>query len=120
MRKPSGFGGRRAGAAVPTVPGGNRQIDSWPAVRLQLFHPRGVLPGNHSITMKTLLSLLSTLALITGIASLDTHQWNADVLFPALAVAALFALALADGPRPARFPVPGFELPRFPPLKLLA
>jgi hypothetical protein len=52
--------------------------------------------------MKTLLSLLSTFALIAGIASLDAHRWDAGILFPALAVATLAAFALADGPRPAR------------------
>jgi hypothetical protein len=52
--------------------------------------------------MKTLLSLLSTFALIIGAASLDARHWNSDILVPALAVAALFAIALADGPRPVR------------------
>jgi hypothetical protein len=52
--------------------------------------------------MKTLLSFLTTFALISGIASLDAHHWDANILFPALAVATLAAFALADGPRPAR------------------
>jgi hypothetical protein len=54
--------------------------------------------------MKTLISLLSTFALIIGAASLDARHWNSDILVPALAVAALFAIAFADGPRPARRP----------------
>jgi len=52
--------------------------------------------------MKTLLSLLSTLALITAIASLDSHRLDAGVLFPALAVAALVAFALTEGRDSAR------------------
>lgn len=81
--------------------------------------------------MKTLLPLLSIFTLITGLASLDAHRWNAGILFPALAVAALFAIAFADGPRPARrtysmglarvpHPDAGFGPPRHQPVKLAA
>ena len=52
--------------------------------------------------MKTLLSLLSTLALITALASLDSQRLDAGVLFPAFAVAALVAFALTEGRGPAR------------------
>ena len=81
--------------------------------------------------MKTLLSLLSTLALITAIASLDSHRLDAGVLFPALAVGAVFAIALTEGRGPARpalaerfsrlpGPVVHFESPRHHHLKLAA
>jgi len=52
--------------------------------------------------MKTLLSLLSTLALITAIASLDSHRLDPGVLFPAFAVATLAAFALTEGRGPVR------------------
>jgi len=52
--------------------------------------------------MKTLISLLSTLALITAIASLDSHRLDGGVLFPAFAVASLVAFALTEGHGPAR------------------
>jgi hypothetical protein len=98
---------------------------------LQLFRRWGVLQGNHTIAMKTLLSFLSTLALITTIASLDSHRFDAGVLFPAFAVAALSAFALTEGRGPARpalserftrFPPAGprFESPRRQSLKLAA
>lgn len=51
--------------------------------------------------MKTILSLLATLALIIGAASLDASQLDAGVLFSAFAVAALFAFALNDVPPPS-------------------
>jgi hypothetical protein len=81
--------------------------------------------------MKTLIPFLSTFVLIIGAASLDARHWNSDILIPALAVAALFAIAFADGPRPARralsadlarcrCPVVSFKAPRTPPLKLAA
>ena len=52
--------------------------------------------------MKTLLSLLSTLALITAIASLDGYRLDAGMLFSACAVAALAAFALTEGRGPVR------------------
>ena len=81
--------------------------------------------------MKTLISLLSTFALILGAASLDLHHLNTDILIPALGVAALFAIALADNPQSnrralardlARFrcPVIGFRSQHSLPLKLAA
>lgn len=69
---------------------------------LQLFRGRGVLQGKHSITIKTLLCFLSTLALITAFASLDSHRLDIDVLFSSSGVAALFAFALTEGRGPAR------------------
>jgi hypothetical protein len=81
--------------------------------------------------MKTLISLLSTLALIVAVSSLDSHRLDADVLFPALAVAAVFAFALTEGRGPARpalvehfsrfpRPVAHFESRRQQPLKMAA
>jgi hypothetical protein len=52
--------------------------------------------------MKTLLSLLSTLALITALVTLDGQRLDAGVLFSAFAVAALVAFALTEGHGPAR------------------
>jgi hypothetical protein len=52
--------------------------------------------------MKTLITLLSTFALIVAVSSLDSHRLDADVLFPAMAVAAVFAFALTEGRRPVR------------------
>jgi hypothetical protein len=52
--------------------------------------------------MKTLFSFLSILALMIAISSLDSHRLDADVLFPALAVATVFAFALTEGRSPAR------------------
>jgi hypothetical protein len=52
--------------------------------------------------MKTLTSLISILALIIAISSLDSHRLDAGVLFPAFAVAALVAFALTEGRAPAR------------------
>ena len=66
------------------------------------FCARAVFFMQPSTTMKTLLSFLSTFALISGIASLDAQHWDSGILFPALVVAMLAAFALADGPRPAR------------------
>ena len=68
--------------------------------------------------MKTILSLasiLTPLALIFAVASLDTSRLDAGALFAALAVAALFAFTLSDVRRPpyrilsgrvTRFPTP--------------
>jgi hypothetical protein len=81
--------------------------------------------------MKTLLSLLSTLALITTVATLDSHRLDPGVLFPAFAVAVLVAFALTEGRGPARpvlserfarfpRPVTRFESPRRQSLKLAA
>jgi hypothetical protein len=64
--------------------------------------------------MKTFLSLLFISVLLTAVAALDAYQLDAGVLFTAVAVAALFAIALNDsGPerrltltRIARFPAP--------------
>jgi hypothetical protein len=63
--------------------------------------------------MKTLLSLLSTLALITAIASFDGYRLDAGMLFSAFAVAVLAAFALTDGRGPIR---PSFteHFSRFP------
>jgi hypothetical protein len=52
--------------------------------------------------MKTLVALFSILALLTATESLDASQWDAGALFSAVAVAALFAFALNDSPRPER------------------
>ena len=49
--------------------------------------------------MKTLLSLLSIFALITAIASLDSHRLDAGVLFPAFAVATLGRLRAHGRPQ---------------------
>jgi hypothetical protein len=48
--------------------------------------------------MKNLLPLLSIPVLITAALSLDSQPLDAGALFPALAVAALFAVALNDRP----------------------
>ena len=64
--------------------------------------------------MKTFLSLLFISVLLTAAASLDAYQVDAGVIFSAVAVAALFAIALNDtGPerrlvptRITRFPAP--------------
>jgi hypothetical protein len=76
---------------------------------------RGLLGfgGKPSITMKTVLSLVTPLALIIAAIALDTQRLNAGVLFSALAVAALFAFALHDGRRPV-YQVPSARLARFP------
>ena len=49
--------------------------------------------------MKTLLSLLMVLVLITAASALDPYRLDAGGLFLALAVAGLFAFALNDRPR---------------------
>ena len=64
--------------------------------------------------MKTFLSLLFISVLLTAAASLDAYQLDAGVIFSAVAVAALFAIALNDcrpvhrlsPTRVTRFPVP--------------
>jgi len=48
--------------------------------------------------MKTLLPLLFILVLTTTAMSLDSHPLDAGALFPASAVAVLFAFALNDRP----------------------
>jgi hypothetical protein len=63
--------------------------------------------------MKTILSLVTTFTLIIGAASLDASRLDAGVLFSALAVAALFAFALNDVPRPA-YRVLSARITRFP------
>jgi len=71
--------------------------------------------GNDSITMKTLLYILYTFGVTTGVISLDSYRLDPGILITALAVACLFALALNDRPRlvrpltlprVARFPAP--------------
>jgi hypothetical protein len=62
--------------------------------------------------MKTLLSLLFISVLLTAAASLDAYQLDAGVLFTAVAVAALFAIALNDS-RPVRRLSPT-RITRFP------
>lgn len=52
--------------------------------------------------MKTLLSLVATLVLLTAIVSLDAYRLDADVLFFAVAVAGLFGFAINDSPPPLR------------------
>ncbi len=81
--------------------------------------------------MKTLLSLFSTFTLITGFALLDAHHWDAGILFPALAVAVIAAIASVESPQPARrtyhpgcarVPCPVVRLgsPHNPPLRMAA
>ena len=53
--------------------------------------------GQQPINMKTFLSLFSTLVLILALASLDRQRLDPDVLFSALAVAAVSAFALTEG-----------------------
>ena len=62
--------------------------------------------------MKTFLSLLFISVLLTAAASLDAYQLDAGVIFSAVAVAALFAIALNDS-RPKRCLVPT-RVTRFP------
>ena len=63
--------------------------------------------------MKTLLSLLSILVLLMAAISLDAYQLDAGVVFSAVAVTALFAIALNDSRRPERILVPT-RVERFP------
>ena len=63
--------------------------------------------------MKTILSLVTTLTLIIGAASLDASRLNAGVLFSALAVASLFAFALNDVRRPP-YRIFSARITRFP------
>ena len=57
--------------------------------------------------MKTLLSLLIVLVLITAASALDPYRLDAGDLFLALAVAVLFAFALNDRPRRDQRPPDG-------------
>ncbi len=78
------------------------------------FPPVPCFQGNNSITtMKTLLSLLYTFGVTAGAVSLDSYRLDPEVLFTALAVAALFALALNDGCR-VRRPLFAGSVARFP------
>ena len=52
--------------------------------------------------MKTLFALFSIVALLTATQSLDAVQWDAGELVSALAVAALFVIALNDSRQPER------------------
>ena len=79
-----------------------RRCASRLASGLRLFREGGVLRGKHSITLKTLLCFFSTFALITVIATLDSHRLDVDVLFSSFGVAGLFAVALTEGRGPAR------------------
>lgn len=63
--------------------------------------------------MKTLLYILYTFGVTTGVVSLDSYRLDPGILITALAVAVLFALALNDDgrvrhsctvPRVVRFP----------------
>jgi hypothetical protein len=63
--------------------------------------------------MKTLLSFLYTFGVIAGAVSLDSYRLDPEVLFTAVAVAALFALALNDGCR-VRRPLSAGSVARFP------
>lgn len=63
--------------------------------------------------MKTLLSLLCTFGVTVGAVSLDSYRLDPDVLFTAMAVAALFAMALNDGCRMRR-PLFAGSIARFP------
>jgi hypothetical protein len=69
---------------------------------LKLFREEGAFRGKHSIALKTLLCFFSTVALITVIATLDSHRLDVDVLFSSFGVAGLFAVALTEGRGPAR------------------
>jgi hypothetical protein len=62
--------------------------------------------------MKTLISLLSLLALIAGAIQIDYHQLDAGSLFAAAAAAALFAPALLERRTARRTPLA--PLARFP------
>ncbi len=52
--------------------------------------------------MKTLLSILYTFGVTTGVVSLDSYQLDPGILITALAVAGLFVLALNDDGRAGR------------------
>ena len=77
------------------------------------FRGRLCSRDKHSIKMKTILSLVTTLALIIGAASLDASKLDAGSLFSALAVAALFAFALNDVRRPP-YQILSARITRFP------
>jgi len=66
------------------------------------------------MNMKTVISLLSTLTLITAMASLDASTVDFGFLLSALAVAGLFAFALNDSPRPAYATLPNQRVTRTP------
>ncbi len=63
--------------------------------------------------MKTLLSILYTFGVTTGVVSLDSYQLDPGVLITALAVAGLFVLALNDDGRAGR-PLVVHRVARFP------
>ena len=63
--------------------------------------------------MKTLFALLYTFGVTAGAATLDLHQLDPGMLFTALAVGVLFALALNDGSR-VRRPLVVAPVTRFP------
>jgi len=63
--------------------------------------------------MKTLFALFYTFLVTAGAASLDLHRLDPGMIFTAVAVAALFALALNDGCR-VRRPLSLAPVTRFP------
>ncbi|HTX66693.1 MAG TPA: hypothetical protein VMD31_13045 [Opitutaceae bacterium] len=63
--------------------------------------------------MKTLFALFYTFGITAGAASLDLHRLDPGMIFTALAVGALFALALNDGCR-VRRPLVVAPVARFP------
>ncbi len=63
--------------------------------------------------MKTLLYVLYTFGVTTGVVSLDSHQLDPGILITALAVAVLFALALNDDGR-VRHALTVHRVVRFP------
>ncbi|HTT55916.1 MAG TPA: hypothetical protein VMF63_02320 [Opitutaceae bacterium] len=63
--------------------------------------------------MKTLFALFYTFGITAGAASLDLHRLDPGMIFTALAVGALFALALNDDGR-ARRPLVVAPVTRFP------
>jgi hypothetical protein len=68
-----------------------------PKIALRLFTDIGVLKATSINSMKTLLSILSILALTITVMWLDAGRLDAGVWFLALAVAGLFGIALNDG-----------------------
>lgn len=96
-----------ARGGMPTGPGG------FPGLAVT-FPAAACFQGNHSIPiMKTLFSLLCTFGVTAGAMSLDSYRLDPEVLFTAVAVAALFALALNDGCR-VRRPLRAGSVARFP------
>jgi hypothetical protein len=80
-------------------------VSAWVAdlILAVTFPPARCFLGDHSITtMKTLFALFYTFGVTAGAVSLDSYRLDPEVLFTAVAVAALFALALNDGYRPRR------------------